>query len=150
MANQSAGVKARDRSGVRQRVRRGIQVGKEKYAGSSAEHLWKGLNALDFMNRGMQFAGTLLLLAFPFFLVLAAVSGRSAVGPMARRLGLSHQASADVGHLFTSSSATSATVTGLAWVFFILGGVLVAGAVQSLYEQVFELSSGGSRTRPAG
>jgi membrane protein len=67
----------------------------------------------------MQFAATLMLLAFPFVLVLAALSGRSAVGPMARRLGLNHQAAADVGHLFTSSSATSQAVTGLAWVFFI-------------------------------
>ena len=117
MAKRSADVKGHDRSGVRQRVRRGIESGKEKYTGSSAEYLWNRLNAMDFMNRGMQFAATLMLLAFPFILVLAALSGRSAVGPMARRLGLNHQAAADVGHLFTSSSATSHAVTGLAWVF---------------------------------
>jgi hypothetical protein len=38
MAKQSADVTARDRSGVRQRVRRGIESGKEKYTGSSAEY----------------------------------------------------------------------------------------------------------------
>jgi len=143
MAKQPADVTARDRSGVRQRVRRGIESGKEKYTGSSAEYLWNRLNAIDFMNRGMQFAATLMLLAFPFILVLAALWGRSAVGPMARRLGLSQQAAADVGHLFTSSSATSHAVTGLAWVFFILSGVAVAGAFQGLYEQIFELDSRG-------
>jgi membrane protein len=146
MAKQSAGVKTHDRSGVRQRVRRGIEAGKEKYTGSSAEYLWNRLNALDFMNRAMLLAATLLLLAFPFILVLAALSGRSAVGRMARRLGLNHQAAADVGHLFTSSSATSHTVTGLAWAFFILSGVAVAGAIQSLYEQIFELDSRGVKS----
>jgi hypothetical protein len=45
-------------------ARRGIQAGKEEYADSSAEHLWNRLNALDSMNRGMQFADRLLLLAF--------------------------------------------------------------------------------------
>jgi len=143
MARQPADVKARDRSGVRQRVRRGIESGKEKYAGSSAEYLWNRLNALDFMNRAMLFAATLLLLAFPFLLVLAALSGRSAVGPVARRLGLNHQAAAAVGHLFTSSSATSHAVTGLAWLFFILSGLAVAGAIQGLYEQIFGLGSRG-------
>ena len=143
MARQSADVKARDRSGVRQRVRRGIESGKVKYTGSSAEYLWNRLNAMDFMNRGMQFAATLMLLAFPFILVLTALWGRSSVGPMARRLGLNHEAAADVSHLFTSSSATSNAVTGLAWVFFILSGIAVAGAFQGLYEQIFELSSRG-------
>jgi len=143
MVRQPADVKARDRSGVRQRVRRGIEAGKEKYTGSSAEYLWNRLNALDFMNRAMLFAATLLLLAFPFLLVLAALSGRSAVGPVARRLGLNHQAAAAVGHLFTSSSATSHAVTGLAWLFFILSGVAVAGAIQGLYEQIFGLGSRG-------
>jgi membrane protein len=59
---------------------------------------------------------------------------------------LNHQAAADVGHLFTSSSATSHTVTGLAWAFFILSGVAVAGAIQSLYEQIFELDSRGVKS----
>jgi len=143
MAKQPADVKGRDQSGVRQRVRRGIESGKEKYTGSSAAYLWNRLNAMDFMNRGMQFAATLMLLAFPFILVLAALSGRSAVGPMARRLGLNHQAAADVGHLFTSSSATSHAVTGLAWVFFILSGIALAGAIQGLYEQIFGLDGRG-------
>ena len=143
MAKQPDDVKGRDRSGVGQRVRRGIISGKEKYTGSSAEYLWNRLNAMDFMNRGMQFAATLMLLAFPFVLVLAALRGRSAVGPMARRLGLNEQASADVGHLFTSSAATSQAVTGLAWAFFILSGIALAGAIQGLYEQVFGLDARG-------
>jgi hypothetical protein len=63
----------------------------------------------------------------------------------AARLGLSQQAAAAVGHLFTSSSATSNAVTGLSWVFFILGGIAAATAVQRLYQRVFQLDPRGPR-----
>ena len=95
----------------------GDEVRKKKYAGSWAGYLWHRLDALDFMNQAMSLAGTLLLCAFPFFLILAALAGRSVVTAIAGRLGLSKQAAADVGDLFTSSATTSAAVTGLAWVF---------------------------------
>jgi hypothetical protein len=38
--------------GIRARVRRGTEVAKDKYAGSSAEHLWRRLDSVDFINRG--------------------------------------------------------------------------------------------------
>lgn len=125
--------------GVHGRVRRGLEVGKEKHSGSWAEYLWRRLDALDFMNQAMLLAATLLLCAVPFLLVAAALAGRSAVSALTRRLGLSHQASVDLGHLFTSSSATSGAVTGLSWVFFILAGVAGASAIQLLYLRVFQL-----------
>jgi hypothetical protein len=44
---------------------------------------------------------------------------RTPVAGLTLRLGLSQQASADVGHLLTSSAtATSNPVTGLSWAFF--------------------------------
>ena len=51
------------------------QVAKKKYAGSSAEHLWRRLDSMDFMNRGMLFAATLLLCFFPFVIVANALAG---------------------------------------------------------------------------
>ena len=60
-----------------------------------------------------------------------------------RHLGLNQQAARDVSDLFTSSSATSNAVTGTAYVFFILGGIAAASAVQDLYERSFELEAGG-------
>ena len=112
-----------------QRVRHGIEAAKGKYAGSSAEHLWRRLDAMDFINRGMLFAATLLLCFFPFLIVANALAGRSAASGLARHLGLNQQAAADVGGLFTSSAATSSAVTGTAWVFFILGGIAAAAAI---------------------
>ena len=98
---------------------------------------------MDFINRGMVCAATLLLCIFPFLIVTSAVAGRPIVSGLARRLGLNKQAAADVGHLFTSSTATSAAVTGTAWVFLILSGVIAAGAIQQLYQQAFDLDRRG-------
>ena len=149
---KSPGVAADGGRGVRRRVRHGTEAGKGKieaakgkYAGSSAEHLWRRLDAMDFINRGMLFAATLLLCFFPFLIIANALAGRSAASSLARHLGLNQQAAADVGALFTSSAATSSAVTGTAWVFFILGGIAAATAVQDLYERAFELASRGAR-----
>lgn len=140
---ESPGVAADDRRG--QRGRRGIEVAREKYAGSSAEHLWHRLGSMDFINRGILFAATLFLCFFPFLIVANALAGRSVTSGLARHLGLNQQAAADVGGLFTSSAATSSAVTGTAWVFFILGGIAAASAIQELYERAFELGRRGAR-----
>ena len=47
----------------------------DTYTGSSAEHLWSRLSALDFINKGMLFAAVLLLCFFPFIIVANALAG---------------------------------------------------------------------------
>jgi len=144
---QQPGEKAHDRSGTRRRVRRTAEWGQNKYAGSWAETLWHRLDAADFMNQAMLLAATLLLCAVPFYLVVTALAGRSAVSALTVRLGLNQQASADVGHLFTTSSATSNAVTGLSWAFFILAGIAAATQFQRLYQRVFGQDPRGPRDR---
>ncbi len=117
----------------------------DTYKGSSAEHLWSRLSALDFINKGMLFAAVLLLCFFPFIIVGNALAGQSAVTGLVRHLGLNQEAAKDVSGLFASSSTTSNAVTGTAYVFFILGGIAAASAVQDLYERSFELESRGFR-----
>ncbi|MCG6499262.1 YihY/virulence factor BrkB family protein [Kitasatospora sp. A2-31] len=102
---------------------------------------------MDFVNQALLLAATLLMFAVPFMLVASALGGRSAVPTLTLRLGLSHEAAADLGHLFASSAATSAAISGLSWVFFVLAGVVVAGSLQQLYQQVFQLPSRGRRDR---
>ena len=97
------------------------------------------------MSGAMEFAAILLLCFFPFLIVGSALSGRSFAAGLSRRLGLSHQAAVDVGHLFTSSTATSNAVTGTAYVFFVVGGIAAASEVQSTYERVFELEARGMK-----
>jgi len=92
--------------GVRS-ARRAAQWGKQKYAGSLAEDVWRRLDTMDFINRGMVFAATLLLCLFPFLIVVSALAGRPAAQSLTRYTGLNGQAAADIGHLFASSAATA-------------------------------------------
>jgi membrane protein len=119
-----------------------VRWAKAKFAGSWADDLWSRLGAVDFMNESILLAATFLLCAVPFMIIASALSGRSAVTTLSTRLGLNHQAASDVGHLFASSSATSAAITGTSWVFFILGGVAAASSIQILYQKVFQLRPG--------
>jgi membrane protein len=128
--------------GVR-RARRAAQWGKKKYAGSLAEDVWRRLDTMDFINRGMVFAATLLLCLFPFLIVVSALAGRPAAQSLTRYTGLNAQAAADIGHLFASSAATTSAVVGTAsmvfFVFFVFGGIAAAAALQEIYEQAFDL-----------
>ncbi|MFE5295587.1 YhjD/YihY/BrkB family envelope integrity protein [Streptomyces sp. NPDC056632] len=141
----------RGRSGRRaaergaRRARTATEWGRAKYAGSWAEYLWRRLDAFDFLNQAVLLAATLLLCAVPFMLVTSALAGRSAVSGLTRRLGLSKEAAADMGDLFASTAATSAAVTGLSWVFFVLGGLAAAGSLQKLYQQMFQVRPRGLR-----
>jgi len=113
--------------GVRQ-ARRAAQWGNKKYAGSLAEDVWRRLDAIDFINRGMVFAATLLLSLFPFLIVVSALAGRSAARSLTRSTGLNSQAAADIGHLFASPAATTSAVVGTA--SMVAGGQdLPAGSV---------------------
>jgi membrane protein len=138
------------RSGTR---RAGLKVGgraaewsKEKYAGSMAEDLWRRLDAMEVVNQGMLFAATLLLCLFPFLIVASALAGRPLVNTLARYTGLNNQAAADVDHLFASSAATASAVVGTAsMVFFVLGGIATATALQQIYEKAFDLPHRGMK-----
>jgi membrane protein len=124
---------------VRQRAHRA----KDRLQESSGGDLWKRLNAMDFMNRGLIFASVLLLCFFPFLIVATSLTGRSAATTVVRDLGLNRAAAADVGRVFASPHATSGQLSGLSYVLFIVGGIAAATAVQDLYEAAFELKSRG-------
>jgi len=121
---------------------------KKGYSGSAAEELRHRLDALDFMDRAMILTGTLLVCVFPFLLVTAGLAGRSAASSLSRRLGLNRQASADLGHLFTSAGATSATVTGINFALLVLFGLAGVSALQELYLRIFGVNPRGARDLP--
>jgi membrane protein len=122
-----------------QRLRATAEWGKRKYSGSWAGHLWSRLAAVDFMNRAMLLAATLLLCAIPFLIIVAALAGHSAASTLSHRLGLNQQAATDVNHLIASAGTTSATVTGLSSATFVLGGLAAASTIKELYLRVFDL-----------
>jgi membrane protein len=132
------------------RIRRGIEVGKEKFSGSSAHHLLRRLDTLDIVNRAILFAATLFLCLFPFIIVVNSLAGRSTADHLSGHLGLNKQASEIVGHLFTPPGGASNTVTGASYVFFIVSGVAAATAVQELYQRAFDLKGLGARDKLRG
>jgi membrane protein len=110
--------------------------------------LVRRLRTADLLNRGMLFAAILFLCFVPFVIVLQSLAGRSGASGFMRRFGLSEQAASAVRQALTSPSGASGTISGLSWVFFILGGIAAAAAIQELYERVFEVEGRGFRDTP--
>lgn len=138
--DERRGSKLTDRVLQVRHVRRATDWGKRKYTGSHAEYLWQRLDSMDFINQGMLFAATLLLCLFPFLIVGAALAGRDFATTLARHTGLNQQAAADLGGLFAPTAATHNAVVGSAsGVFFVLGGIGAAAALERLYERAFEV-----------
>jgi membrane protein len=121
---------------------------KQRFSGTSAGRYWSRLSATDFMTKAMTLAAILLLCAFPFFIVAAALTNQSVVYGLVRRLGLDHQAAQDVGRLFEPAHSTTASLSGAAYVLFILGGIAAVAAVQDLYEKAFDLEPKGLKNLP--
>ncbi|MCM3920099.1 ribonuclease BN [Frankia sp. AiPs1] len=104
----------------------------------------------------MTLAALILMLFFPFIITLAAVSPLRPGGAaeiIVRRMGLNHDAAMAVERLFTpdggggGSAQSGWTVLGALWL--TLGGLSLAGAVQSVYLRVFRLPAFGLRGVPA-
>jgi membrane protein len=110
--------------------------------------LVRRLQSADIINRGLLFAAVLLLCFVPFLLVLQSLAGRNQASGIIRRFGLTGEAAHAVRQAVTSPAATSSAVSGLSWVFFIVGGIAAAAAIQELYERVFEVEGRGIRHTP--
>jgi len=110
--------------------------------------LARRLQAADVINRGMLFAAVLLLCFVPFLLVLQSLAGRTRASGFIMRFGLTGEAAHAVRQALTSPSTTSGAIDGLSWVFFIVGGIAAAAAIQELYERVFGVKGRGFRATP--
>jgi membrane protein len=121
-----------------------------RYKGSGVDRYWTRLTATDFMTKAMTLAAILLLCAFPFVIVLSALTGQSShvIEDLSKRLGLDPQASQDLDHLFAPAHATTSSISGTAYVFFIFGGIAAIAAIQDLYEKAFGLEPKGLKNLP--
>jgi membrane protein len=115
------------------------------FDGSAPGHMWRRLDEIDFVTRGMSFAAVLLLSFVPFILVLQQVRGRAGATALIRRFGLDPAAASALQEALTSPRSPSSTLSGLSWVFMVLGGISGATAIQQLYEKAFGLRSRGRR-----
>jgi membrane protein len=110
--------------------------------------LARRLGDVDIINRGLLFAAVLLLCFIPFLLVLQSLAGRNEASGFIRRFGLTNEAAHAVRQALTSPAATSSAIDGFSWVFFIVGGIAAAAAIQELYERIFEVKGRGFRDTP--
>ena len=117
-------------------------------SGGAAGHLWRQLNAMDFINRAMLFAAVLFLCFVPFLLIVEALAGQSAATRLIKRFGLTGEAADATSAVFTSPSNTSAAITGLSYVVLVLSGIAAAAAIQELYERAFDLETRGLKDTP--
>jgi len=110
--------------------------------------LARRLQTADVINRGLLFAAVLLLCFLPFLLILQSLAGRTRASGIIMRFGLTNEAAHAVRQVLTSPSTTSSAIDGLSWVFFIVGGIAAAAAIQELYERVFEVQGRGFKDTP--
>ncbi len=140
---------------VRRRTLKSRGGFRDRWRGSSAEDLARQLRENDLINGAMTLAALILMLFFPFIITLAAVSPLRPGGAaevIVRRMGLNHDAAMAVERLFTpdgggGSAQSGWTVLGVVWL--TLGGLSLAGAVQSVYLRVFRIPAFGLRGVPA-
>ena len=123
-------------------------AGRQRFAGSLAEDLWRRLTAMDVLNRGMLFAATELLCLFPFLIVARAITDQSTTTDAIRRFGLDHDAANAVTKALVPPSTASHGVTAVSYVLFVLAGLAVAGAVQELYQATFDVRGRGLKDIP--
>jgi membrane protein len=135
-------------SGLHARAARRAATVSDRLSGAAAGHVWRRLNAMDFINRAMLFGAILLLCFVPFILIVQALAGQSATARLIKRFGLTGQAADATSTVFTSPSATSAGITGLSYVVFVLSGIAAAAAIQELYERAFDLETRGIKDTP--
>ena len=120
----------------------------DRLSHAAAGHVWRRLNAMDFINRAMLFGAVLFLCFVPFMLVVASLAGQSTTTRLIRRFGLTGEAADATSAVFTSPSTTSAAITGLSYVLLVFSGIAVAAAIQELYERAFDLETRGMKDTP--
>jgi membrane protein len=135
---------AEARDGRADRLRGRLGSGRQRFDGSAAGEVWRRLSALDFISQALILAGTMVMWLIPSLIVLDRIRGRSTVDRVSQRLGLNAEASERIAGIFSSKSGSSA-ITVSAVVVVTLGLLGAAGAVQRLYELVFELEDRGFR-----
>jgi membrane protein len=118
---------------------------KERYL-DHPDSLFGRLGQTDFMDRAMLFAALLMLILFPFLIMVSSSFGKSFSSNLARHMGLDAQASKIVASLFSNGASSSGASTGGFSVLTIVGVLAVISALQGIYEDIFGLPHLGIRS----
>jgi membrane protein len=99
---------------------------------------WSRLNAVDFMNSALMFAGLFLVCFFPFLAVVDAATGRNTQKTITDRLGLSGQAAKDVDALISTGHQTVSALSVLGAIVLVLFAIGIPGVLQAWYQKVYD------------
>jgi membrane protein len=111
---------------------------RDRYEGSAAQDLIKGLGRAEFGNWIILFGASFLLSVLPLIILLGALANTRVDDNIDTRLGLGRQGTQIVDSLFRSSHAGWNFGVVVALVLSLAGTIAVARSVQKLYLQVFD------------
>jgi len=98
---------------------------------------WSRLNAVEFMNSALMFAGLFLVCFFPFLAVVDAATGRNTQRTITDRMGLNAQAAHDVDALISAGNQTVSALSVLGAIVLVLFAIGIPGVLQAWYEKVY-------------
>ena len=90
--------------GLHARAARRAATVSDRLSSAAVGHVWRRLNAMDFINRAMLFAAVLFLCFVPFLLIIEALAGQSAATRLIKHFGLTGEAADATSTVFTSPS----------------------------------------------
>jgi membrane protein len=109
----------------------------DRYEGSAAQDLVKGLGDVEFGNWIILFGASFLLSVLPLIILLSAFANSRVDDNIATRLGLSQKNAHVVDSLFKASHAGWGFGVVLALILSLAGTIAVARSIQKLYQQIF-------------
>jgi membrane protein len=98
---------------------------------------WSRLNAVDFMNSALMFAGLFLVCFFPFLAVVDAATGRNTQKTITDRMGLNPQAAHDVDALISTGHQTVSALSVIGAIVLVLFAIGIPGVLQAWYQKVY-------------
>jgi membrane protein len=125
---------------IKPRYRRLLETGRSRYEGSFAQDLIRGLGAVDFGDRIINFGASLLLSVLPLIIVLSAYASHRIQDDITEHLGLSTEGDRIVEGLFKGSNTSFNLAVFFSLLLSFAGTIVVARSVEVIYERAFDYS----------
>ena len=108
-----------------------------RYGRSFIHDLLKGLRAVDFGDRIINFGACLLLSVLPMIILVSGYASHHVEDDIARHLGLSAQGVQIVQGLFKSSATSFDLAVFAGFLLCVAGTIAVARSIETIYERAF-------------
>jgi membrane protein len=120
-----------------------VDRAKARYEGSALQRVAQRLNDVDFADKIVLFGSSLLLSVLPFIILTSTFANERIDDDIARHIGLDAKGSHIISQMFQSSPRHPVASIVTAMIVAVAGTIGVAGSLQAIYEQAFDLSHRG-------